>query len=194
MCEDVIANAAMEFITANERHMNLAYKIAEVVPRIREQAVDRVLRRVESCLSEALDSDEWDVKLLRGTDHSPQNVRVMNESWKDRFEDKPGPEWRGVRLVANSYTDWSSSNISVTPLKDLDTTRIRGVFISSGMGTTRTTAKYHYVELQGELRDWNGSAFAIRAFSEADRVAEELANKMSRLCAGIDKLLGEEGR
>ena len=191
MSDDVIANAAMEFITANERHMGLAYKIEEVVPRIREQAVARVLRRVENSLSEAFGRDEWDVKLLRGTDNRPQSVRATKESWKDRFEDRPGPTWRGVRLVANCYTDWSSSNISLTPLKDSDKTRIREVFIASGIGTSRTTNKYHYVELQDELRDWNGSAFAIRAFSEADRVAEELANKMYRLCAGIDNLLGE---
>lgn len=189
MPEDVIANAAVEFITANNRHMELAYKIEEVVPRIREQAVDRVLRRVEDRLSGKFVHEGWDVKLLRDKNHRPQAVRARKESWLDRFGDKPETEWRGVRVVANSYTDWSNSNISLTPLMDPDSAQVKEVFRECGLGTPFARWKYHYVELRGELKDWNGSDFAIRAWNEADGIAEELADKISRLCAGIDGLI-----
>lgn len=189
MGEDVIANAAVEFITADERHMQLAYKIEAVVPRIRERAVDSVLRRVKDRLSKRLVNDAWDVKLLRSNDRRPQAVRVMKESWMDRFGDNPRTEWRGVRVVANSYTTWSSSNISLTPLKDLDTARIKEVFRTSGLGTSSVGGGYHHVELRGDLRDWNGSDFAIRAWHGANGIAEELADMIARLCKGVDELL-----
>ena len=191
MPEDVIANAAVDFITANRRHMELAYRIEEVVPRIRKQAVDRVLRRVEDRLGRKFVDEEWDVTLLRGTHDRPQAVRVIRESWRDRFRDGPDSEWRGVRMVANCYTSWSHSNISLSPLEDLDSARIREVFMASGLGTSSVSARFHFVELRGELRDWNGFDFAVRAWNgrEADAIAQDLADVIARLCAEVDGLL-----
>ena len=191
MADDVIANAAVEFITANERHMELAYKIEEVVPTIRERAIETVLARVEDRLVNEFGKDEWDVKFIRGKNHCPHAVRVIKKSWMDRFEFGSGKEWRGIRVVANSYTGWGNSNISVTPLNEVETSHIKEVFRTSGLGTSSVSSKYHYVELRGELKNWNGADFAIRAWKGADGIAEELADMIVRLCVKFDELFME---
>ena len=172
------------FIRNNPTYMELAFKVEKAAPRIREEAVRKVLKRVEERLSKRFADGQWAVKFLKaGRPRQPQAVRIKKHSWQCVA---PGWEsWEGIRLDR----DWRGPIISVSRFRELKMPEIEQI-LKHHIGLPQLRDKdYFCCCLEGDLKDWNGADFVFRAWHKPEKIAKDLAEKMEILAIEIDKIL-----
>ena len=185
MTRDVIVKTTMDFIVADMRHLELAFKVEEAVPLIRQKAIDTVLKRVQRRVRAELGREDWHIDLIIGTGRRAQAVRVKKKSWQDEFLNSY-QGWRGVRLLANNGTNWTYANFSVTPFRQLEAAQVRKIFRNNDIGRPETAKDIIYCRLPDYLKDWNGEQFVFTALNEPDEVVTNLAASLARLAQEID--------
>ena len=190
MTRDVIVNTTMDFIVGDRRHLELAFKVEEAVPLIRQKAVDIVLKRVQRAVKDELGRDDWHIDVITGTGRRAQAVRVKNKSWQDKLLNSYSG-WRGVRLMANNGSGWTYANFSVTPFQELEAAKVRNIFRTHDIGKPETAKDIIHCRLPGYLKDWNGEQFVFTALNEPDDMITELAASLARLAREIDGAINE---
>ena len=185
MMQDVIDETTKKFILGKKGYVELAFIVEKAVTLIREEAVEKILKRVDKYLQQRFDSSQWTVDFLESK-HQPQAVRIRKHSWQCGGAVWPG--WEGVRLDRN----WNGANISVSSIENVEPIEIRELFHEQKIGTPRMRGTYVYYGLEGDLKDWNGPAFVFCAWHNPKEIANDLAKKMEKLARKIDDVLSKE--
>ena len=180
-------DATRDFVLTNKGYVKLAFSVEKAVPRIRNGAVEKILKRVENHLGQRFCSREWTVKFV-SSGNNPQAVQIRKHTWQCG---EPGwPGWQGVRLDRN----WNGANITVGSFENVSPDEIKQICDKQNIGISRIRGAYVYCGLEycgeeGNLRDWEGADFVFDAWHKSDKLAEELAKKMEELVKRIDDVL-----
>ena len=183
MMQDVIDETTKKFILGKKGYVELAFIVEKAVTLIRDEAVEKILKRVDKYLQQRFDSSQWTVDFLE-SNHQPQAVRIRKHSWQCGGQ----TGWEGVRLDRN----WDGANISVSPIDNVECTEIMKIAREQKIGTPRMRGTYVYYGLEGDLKDWNGPAFVFCAWHNPKEIANDLAKKMEKLARKIDDVLSKK--
>ena len=175
MSNDVILEATVDFIMENEKHLNLAFRVAEAVPRVREKLLRKVLDGIKGHFLVG----DWEILTPYDKNIGASNARLLlrGNDWPKSAND----DETGIQLITEgSY--WSDVFIGLR-LSEKLRKKIEGQpELKKKLNKLKTCEdpkwplRWEY--LRSDLRDWRGEKFLERALQSPEQIVGEVTDQL----------------
>ena len=169
MSNDVILDATVKFIMEDVEHLNLAFRVEEAMPHVRETLVREVLDDIKEHFS----GGEW--KIFPWA--NKEQLTLREQSWPESIEH----DLTGIEL-GSDRSGWGKVyvglHISDNVLKKIE----KEQNLSKKLNELKTYKDLewplHWKYLCGELEDWRGEKFLERALQSTEKIVSEVTDQL----------------
>ncbi|MCY4586902.1 MAG: hypothetical protein OXB98_12765 [Bryobacterales bacterium] len=167
MSTDVILDETANFIMENEEHLNLAFRVEEAMPRVRETLIREVLDGIKRRFSEG----DCEIIEFYNKDISATQARLILRS-KD-WPKSVNVDETGVQLRTDK-SNWSDVYIWLYIPKELTEKISKRQDLMEELNELRKSREnsetpLHWDHLSDDLRNWSSEKFLRRALKSKSR-------------------------